>query len=491
MSLHGSVGRTAAAILALAACCASAFAGGPPAARIQLAADGSARELKPCELPALAERAYSGQLDVPEHSGRPRGRRLTLHFAVLPATQGAATSDPIVPLMGGPGEDAISAAAVYAQRLPELRRHRDILLLDQRGTGRSGALRCDLHAGADTATRLHHLFPPEAAQRCAREQRARADLSQYTYENVAHDLERVRRALGYGPLNLSAGSYGTRAAQVFMRLYPDSVRTAYLGSVVPLDVATPMTMAKTAQGQLERMLRSCEADADCRAAFPRLREEFGTIAARLARGEATLAPPGSDAAIRLSQGRVAEWFRSRLYRPATAAELPWLIHQAHAGNWTPIVDDILDNARDMPSALSVGLFLTVTCREDVAFIDERDIAAQSRGTFLGDYRVREQMAACAHWPKPALPAQYRRPPRSQRPVLFVSGDSDGASPLWFTQRVAQAFADRVEIVARNQGHTEWSGCIARRYERFVREGSTRGIESSACEDVPRPPFRLR
>jgi pimeloyl-ACP methyl ester carboxylesterase len=296
--------------------------------------------------------------------------------------------------------------------------------------------------------------------------------------------------MGYGPLNLTAGSYGTRAAQVFLRTYPTSVRTAYLGSVVPLYVATPLSMARTEEHELERLLSACEADEACHAAFPRVRDEFRAIAARLSAG-VRVVPPGSDAAATLARGRVAEWFRSRLYRPADGAELPWLIHQAYAGNWLPITEGILYNARQMASALSVGLLLTITCREDIPFIGEDAVTAETQGTFLGDYRVREQMPACEHWPASAVPDGYRRPVHSAVPTMFVSGDSDAATPLWFTERVAPGFSNRVEIIARNQGHTEWSGCVERLYERFVREGSPRGIESRACGDIERPPFRVR
>lgn len=448
------------------------------------------RRLRPCQLPGVAGAAYCGALSVAENAERPQGRWLSIQFAVLPATGGPALPDPIVPLLGGPGEAAIETAAPFAERLAALRDDRDLLFVDQRGTGRSAALHCDLHADSDAATRLRHLFPPRAARQCAHEMQSRADLDQYTYTHAAHDLERVRRALGYGPLNLHAGSYGTRAAQAFIRAYPDSVRTVYMGSVVPMDVPTPLTMAKSAQAQFERVLHACETDAACRAEFPRIREELAAIMARLDAGEVRMTGTGEEEAT-LSRGRVAEWFRSRLYRPSDGAALPWLVHRAHGGDWSPIVTGIVDNAEGMASALSVGFLLAMTCREDVAFIEEDDVAPATRGTILGDYRVREQMAACEAWPKAALPDGYREQVRTTVPTLFVSGENDAASPLWFTQRVVPGFANRASVVARNQGHTEWSGCVADRYERLVRDGSTRQVASGTCDDVPAPAFRLK
>jgi hypothetical protein len=250
-------------------------------------------------------------------------------------------------------------------------------------------------------------------------------------------------------------------------------------------------MARSADAVRERVFRSCEQDAACSAAFPRLRRDFAAIDMRLAAGEVKVELRGHAGSAVLPHGRVAEWFRSRTYRPAQAAELPWLVEQAYAGNWAPIAEGILENARSGASALDFGLFLAVTCREDVAFIDEPAIARETAGTFLGDYRVREQQSACQGWPRDALPDGYRTSVHTAIPTMFVSGDSDAASPLWFTARVVPGFSNRVEIVAHHQGHTEWSPCIADRYERFVVSGSVHGIDASPCTDRERPPFRLR
>ena len=212
-----------------------------------------------------------------------------------------------------------------------LRRDHDILLVDQRGTGRSAALRCDLYSADDPAVSLRDLFPPAAVNRCKQQLSARADLTQYTYLHFANDLEQVRRALGYGRMNLFGGSYGTRAAQVFMRAYPQSVRTAYLGSVVPIDVITPLTMAKSAQVALDNTLKACAAEPACKTAFPNLRQEFDQVMARLDTGEVRVAIPGHSGTFPLHRGRVMEWFRSMNYRPGTAAQMPWIIHRAYTG----------------------------------------------------------------------------------------------------------------------------------------------------------------
>ena len=301
----------------------------------------------------------------------------------------------------------------------------------------------------------------------------------------------MRLALGYGKLNLFGGSYGTRAAQVFMRAYPQSVRTAYLGSVVPLDVMTPLTMAKSAQVALDNTLEACAAEPACNAAFPKLREEFHQVIARLDRGEVRVSVPGQSGTFAIHRGRVMEWFRSMNYRPSSAVEVPWLIHRAYLGDFAPFVEGVLANARGADLALSFGLLFSITCNDDVAFMREEDIMRETQGTFLGDYRARQQQAACKQWPKVSYPPDYRTPVRSVVPTLFVSGELDGATPLWMTEQAAPGFSNRLEVVLRGKGHTDVTDCIPGLYEQFVRSGDAHGLDPSPCKPVPRPPFKTR
>jgi len=451
--------------------------------------DAAPLGLADCSLPDLTETARCGTLTVSENPEHVDGRKIEVAVAVLPATGGKALPDPIVLLNGGPGEDAISVAAHVAKQLALLRGRRDILLVDQRGTGKSHPLSCRLFDPSNPAASLRDLFPTAAVEACARELGQRADLTQYTYLHFAHDLEAVRKALGYGKLNLFAGSYGTRAAQVFMRAYPESVRTAYFGSVVPIDEIAPLTMAKASQDVFERTIDACSAETACRSAYPGLRGEFDAILAQLDSGTVRVRVPGRAESAALGRGRVVEWLRSQIYRPRTATSLPWLIHRAREGDWSPIVDGILGQARGLDAEYEVGLFLSITCAEDLDFLKEADIAPASAGTYLGDYRVRQQQAACRHWPKATLPKGYREPLRSATPTMFVSGDTDAASPLALTAHAATGFANRVEIVSRGQGHTEWSDCLASLYRQFVESGAAAGIDAAACPATPRPPFR--
>lgn len=460
----------------------TAFAAG----QVGLAAPST---LHSCSVPRIKRSARCGAIEVLENPDRPGTRKLKIHFAVIPAANGRSLPDPIVPLAGGPGESAIDLAEWALRRLDPMLKDRDLLLVDQRGTGQSGALRCHFFSPDDAAEDLQNLFPPARVESCARDLGKHADLTQYSYRRFADDLEKVRRTFGYGPLNLFAGSYGTRAAQVFARAYPGSIRTIYLGSVDPTDIAMPLPFAKAAQSALERTFVACEADAACHSAFPRVRDEFGQIMERLASGRVLVEAPGHAGKVALSQGRVAEWFRSLLYRPSSAARLPWLIDRASKGDWAPIVKGILEDARDADNDLSLGLLLSITCSDDVPFVRPDEVAAATRNTFLGDWRLRQQQAACELWPHSVAAASDRGPLQTKIPTMFVSGNSDGGTPLWFTEHAAPAFQNRIEVIMNNRGHTEWASCVETLYQRFLNQDSVRGLDASACSHLSRPPFK--
>jgi hypothetical protein len=170
------------------------------------------------------------------------------------------------------------------------------------------------------------------------------------------------------------------------------------------------------------------------------------------------------------------------YRRDGSGTLPWIVHQLHAGNWQPIVESLLSDigARSFDSDFSFGYFFTNTCNEDIPFIDEQQVAQSRSKTYLGDYRVRQQQAACALWPKATLPSGYRTPVRSSVPALFISGDYDPALQLWTTDHVAQGFANRFQFVMQGYGHTEWNDCVGRTYQRFVTNGSVAGLDKLSC-----------
>ncbi len=430
--------------------------------------------LADCRLPDLDEPARCGAIQVPENPDKPDGRKITIAFAVLPATRGAALPDPIVPLYGGPGEQVIGEAGYIAGQFAALRGQRDIVLVDQRGTGRSSALRCRLFDPAAPAVNLQHFLPPKAVETCANE------LGAARGPHPVHLPELCAR-----PGSSPEGT-GVFAVQPECGVLRHPRRTS-LHACLP---------EQRAHGPAERRRpdRLCHAAHDGKGLA-------GSISRRLSRPARPIPPAGMH--IRKFAASSTRCLRDSM--PATCAStcrappLHRLPAAARANGCAPRFighgpvpscrgwciarmraigrrSSTEFSRRRVKSTTRTrwGSGLSITCSEDVAFLREEDIAAATAGTYLGDYRVRQQQEACRHWPQATLPADYREPVRSDIPTMFVSGDMDAATPLWFTAHMARGFPNRVEVVMRGQGHTEWNDCVGRPQPaiRRIRDGES-------------------
>ena len=247
--------------------------------------------LTPCQLahPFLAGRipARCGTLEVPEDHDRPGGRRLALRVAVVEADAGGRRPDPVFFLAGGPGQAATEVFPAVADAFTRVGRRRDIVLVDQRGTGGSARLECpDLSdPEAIDRDRVDELLLVEA---CGRKLAATADLRRFGTEDFARDLDLVRAALGVEQVNLVGVSYGTRLALVYARRFPSRVRTMVLDGVAPLEMAIGGTFERDAQRALDLAVARCQAEPSCRKAFPDIAGDLGALLASLERQPRTL-----------------------------------------------------------------------------------------------------------------------------------------------------------------------------------------------------------
>lgn len=451
---------------------------------------------RPCP-PGLQQGARCGSVEVPENREAPAGRSVALNVVVLPARTGAPAREALTFFGGGPGQ----AVSPMARWLPEshfdaLRDERDLLLVDQRGTGGSSPLQCTLRDPANPQSYLDDFLPPGPVARCRDELARRADLSRYGFMELAHDVEAVRRALGYARLDLWGGSYGTRAAQAYMRAYPRNVRSAVLHGVVPSAYLQPKDYARDTDAALAGLYAECRADAACSAAFPHAEAELREVARRLEQGPATaqILDPRTGRRVRLSlsRGTFAEIVRRMLYDPTSARAVPFLVHRAHQGDYGPFLSRALQERRNMDGGSWWGLYLALTCREDVPFIDSAAAAMDNGRTLLGDYRVRQQAAACRGWPRAAERPEYQRPPtRLDVPALLVSGELDPVTPARGGDSVLPTLPNGVHVVvpggAHGFGGMRGAGCVDSLVVRFLRQGHARGLDPEPCIRGIRPP----
>jgi len=373
--------------------------------------------LNPCsEGPMKAARC--GTLIVPEDPARANGRTIALRMVVVPALSPTPGAAPLFHLDGGPGVAASGAAGFYLGPGAEYHRHRDIVLVDQRGTGGSNALPCP---ALQERTALDDYEPVELVAACRRELEARADLAQYSTERAAADLDAVRAALGYDRIDLWALSYGTRLAQVYLKRFRPHVRSAVLVGFAPLDYKAPLFHAVGAQRVLDLVLDGCQLDAECARRHPDLRAKWQAVLARLESGPVTFTKDGRTREIR--RGPFGEAIRNLLVTAAGQRDLPDIIERAAAGDFSSLV---AKSGGGPPGA--EGLYLEIACSEGGARITDEDVRRHTAGTFLGDYRVSRERAACAAWPTYPVPEEFYAPPAAGPPLLVVSGEMDHVTP---------------------------------------------------------------
>ena len=450
--------------------------------------------LSPCRVPELESKGWCGRYEVFENRASGRGRKIALNMVVVPALADKPAPDPVFFLAGGPGQGATSIAGFLAGGpMAALRRERDLVFLDQRGTGASNPLTCNLFADDnDLRPYFEDIFPVEQVRVCRERLEKVADLKQYTTSVAVEDLDEVRRVLGYEKINLYGGSYGTTVSLAYLRRHGAHVRSAVLAGVAPTGLRLPLHFAKGAQHAIERLMDDCAADAACRTAFPRLREEFRAVLERLEKAPASVEflNPFTKQRQRVSiaRGPFAERLRMMLYARDPASLVPLLIHRAYEGDFKPYVLSALPQARAIQQSVSLGMYLSVTCAEGVPFITEEDIRAETRGTFLGEYRVRAHAAACREWPRAAVPGGFTSAVKSDAPVLMLSGEADPASPHWFAAEAVRHLPNAVQASIPREGHGYFSDCISGITAEFISGGTARGLNTKCLLDTRRPPF---
>jgi pimeloyl-ACP methyl ester carboxylesterase len=338
---------------------------------------------------------------------------------------------------------------------------------------------------------LNDFLPIERVRACREGLSQRADLTQYTTKAVVDDLQEAREKLGYRTINLYGASYGTRVAQEFMRHYPDSVRMAILDGVVSPSSTTPAMFARDAQISLESVFASCVADAACRTAYPTLLDDYRSMLQRIANGiEIAVTDPKTHKEVRLSvkRGLLGEAFRNFLYSPEVYVRVPYIIHRASRGHLEEYGTTALNYGRGIRS-LSFGMFLSVSCAEDISRIDAAAAKQASAGTLLGTYRIEQQIAACEIWPRATPDPARVTPLRSSIPTLLLSGEFDPVTPPKYAAEVARTLSNAVHVVVPKGSHANaTSGCLERIMAAAVKSASVRNLDRSCLGSLPAPQF---
>ena len=456
--------------------------------------------LKPCEVPGASEgvkeKVLCGSFDVFEDRERKSGRKIALKVVVFPATGQTKAADPLFYIPGGPGSSATEDAPYIAQEFAKIREQRDLVFVDQRGTGGSNPLNCDFFNPADLRSYFGEYFPLADVRKCRQQLEPKADLKLYTTTIAADDLDDVRAALGYERINIIGGSYGTRAAQVYLKRHGPHVRAIILHGVSPTNQFMPRDFPTHTERALNGVIAECAADDACRAAFPNLAAEAKSVLERLLRGPVEVELKRKEnVRVSLSRDLVAEAVRYFLYQAGGASRLPVFIHLAAQGNFRPFAEAALDFRQQIVATGSNGMYLSVTCAEDLPLIKPGEGERIGQNTFLGDYRLRQQRAACALWQQGKIPKDYAEPTRSDVPALILTGQWDPVTPPVYGDTAAKYLAQSLHIVVPHGGHG-FNGlnaidCLNKLIAGFIERGTTKGLDTSCVKSISRRAFLLQ
>jgi pimeloyl-ACP methyl ester carboxylesterase len=409
---------------------------------------GPAAALTPCHLPGMAEAVMCGGIDRPLATAS--AQQITVNFAVVPAQARGKRSDPVYFLAGGPGQSALAVLPAVLPALQRLNNRRDLVFVDQRGTGSSAPLQCPPEHRLPLAESLEPTRLPARMQRCRTTLEALpyGDLRQFTTAAAVADLDAVRAALGHERVNLIGTSYGTRVALEYQRRYPQRVRRAILDGVVPPDVAVAGLLAEDADAALVALLDDCATDAGCVAAHPRLRAHWQALLDAPARRVVVRNPlTGVAESLEVNADLLMSLVRMTLYLPSIAAGLPSAIDEAYASNWESLLGLASVIAGTPGPGIALGMHFSVLCSEDAT------VAAGTPRNAFASSLARSYAEVCRDWPRGDVPPDFHTLSRSPTAVLLFSGGRDPVTPIRHGERVAQALGPLARhVTVEHAGH---------------------------------------
>ena len=445
----------------------------------------------PLRMTSIAARC--GSLEVAENPRQPRGAAIALRIAVVPALNRRAAGAPLFLLAGGPGQAASDLYTSYAGAFARINRNHDIVLVDQRGTGRSAPLSCeypdDWNEAADQPARLR-----EATLACL--QKLGDRVRYYTTSIAVSDLEQVRRAMGYATIDLYGSSYGTRVAELYMRRYPESVHAVILDGVTYPEQIIGLDTPSDGERALHLILARCARSAACAAAYPDLQSEVAALRRRFGpeKRPLDLVDPisGLPLHVDFTRSLLNAALRFLSYNSVEASLLPTLLHQAALGNLAPLASQTIMMARQIGDQLASGMQNSVICSEDEPRFA---LSASDRQRIAQTYQGMDQMDAlaiiCKEWPRGPTDADLHVALQSDIPTLLFSGDTDPVTPPADAERLASGLRRRRHVVLAGEGHGQLAtGCVPKLMAEFLDRALPEALDATCLGAHQPAPFFL-
>lgn len=449
-------------------------------------------KLQLCKPANATDSVYCGNYTVFENRKTKQGRKLDLNLIVVPAINSSGAKSPVFYFDGGPGIAATKNVDFFSAKENPYRQNHDIVLVDIRGTGGSNPLHClSLQYKRSLQEHFEEMYPAEAVKSCFDSLSALADLSQYTTTNIVMDIEEVRQWLGYKKIIAFGLSYGTRLTQEYMRRFPASVETAVLWSPTSTGSRMPLYHAPFAEATLQKLFNDCKNDPFCGKAYPELKKDFVSLMRRMQNNPVTIQNADS-VIITLPWHAFQTKIRSQMYQPYTLRQLPFIITEAAKGAWQPFLE-LFPQENKFDSFSAEGLYLSISCAEDVPFITKKETKRLAKNTFMGNYRVAQQKRACANWVKGEIPADFLQPVRSDIPVLILAGDWDPVTPVSVAREVAGFLPNSQLVVIPHMSHGMWGlaneECLDIIVLNFINASGRAKVKSDCINQMTPPPYK--
>jgi pimeloyl-ACP methyl ester carboxylesterase len=444
--------------------------------------------LRPCKTAEGPSDAYCGTLKVFEDRNARTGRQIGLNIVVLPSLSNTSQPDPVFFLAGGPGQGAAQLAKPLQSLFQRINRDRDLVLVDQRGTGKSNPLECKNES--DSLREINQAEQASLDQLKACLAKYDANPKLYTTSIAMDDLDDVRRYLGYRSINLYGGSYGTRAALEYLRRHEANVRTVVLDGVAPPSIRLPLFMGRDSERALRKLTADCAQDADCAAKFPDLQGRIDRLLARLDRQpvKTQLAHPrtGKREEVEIRREFVALALFNALYSNLTSSLLPLVLERAESNDFQSLLALVGSNEG---MSLAAGMHFSVVCAEDAPKIGPGELDREATGWFLPRRVLESRLKPCEFWPRGEVEDGFYAPPASSKPVLVLSGDLDPVTPPTWGEEVTKTLKNAQHLVVPGTGHgTASRGCVMQVMQDFYSRGSMDGVKSACLSQLKRGPF---
>jgi pimeloyl-ACP methyl ester carboxylesterase len=444
--------------------------------------------LENCHLGEIRSQVKCGTLEVPENYQKPAGDKIAINFAVLPAIDDSEYKTPLMFLAGGPGQAAVELATGLNRVFSEVRKTRDIILVDQRGTGESSALSCEFESVDNVYSTLPDALNTQEVLDCVAQ--FKGDVTQYNSENAIRDFDGIRSALGHEKLNIYGGSYGTRAGLIFMRMFPESLESVVLDSVGPVEVPIGM-FGQSGARSFNLLIDNCKSSDSCHKAFPDLAEEFQSVKARLAKEPVRikiLHPRlGTPTTLVLDDTKFTGNLRFQLYGMEGRSMVPLVIHQAFLGNYQPLIG--LMARTEGEQLVYTGLLFNIVCNEDIPKLSVEDKAADANNNFDGNDSHLAWDMVCPFFPEYRPSEDFYQSVTADIPTLILSGNLDPVTPPSNGEYSAKSLPNSHHIVVENASHTvAMSTCANDIVNEFLTSKTPKKLDESCLKDIPQETF---